>query len=66
MKDLPLHLLLFAVAGAVIVVIGAMFAEPEDERMLATLPRRLLTFFLGCLAVALVMLICEHTFASVS
>ncbi len=65
MNDLPLHLLLFVVAGSIIVVIGAMFAEPEDDRMLKSLPRRLVTFFLGCAAVLVVMLICEHTFASI-
>lgn len=66
MKDWPIHLLLFLLAGAVIVVVSAMFAEPDDARMAKTLPRRLLTFFLGCAAVIVVMLICEHTFARVS
>lgn len=65
MKDLPIHILLFLLTGAVIVVVSTMFAEPEDEAMLKALPRRLLTFFLGCGAVVVVMLICEHTFASV-
>lgn len=65
MKDLPVHLLLFVLAGAIIVVVGAMYAEPDDARMVRTLPRRLLTFFLGCAAVVVVMLVCEHTFASV-
>lgn len=65
MKDLPIHILLFLLSGFVIVVVGSMFAEPEDEAMLKALPRRLLTFFLGCAVVVTVMLICEHTFASV-
>lgn len=64
MKDLPIHLLLFFVAGTIIVLVGAMYAEPDDKRMLEVLPRRLITFFLGCAAVTAVMLICEHTFAS--
>jgi hypothetical protein len=53
------------VAGGIIVVIGAMFVEPDDSKLLKTLPRRMLTFFLGCGAVTVVMLICEHTFATV-
>lgn len=65
MNDLPLHLFLFVVSGSIIVVIGSMFAEPDDAKMVKILPRRLLAFFLGCGAVTAVMLICEHTFASV-
>jgi cell division protein FtsW (lipid II flippase) len=64
-KDWPIHLLLFLLAGAIVVVVSAMFAEPDDADMVKALPRRLLTFFLGCTAVIVVMLICEHTFASV-
>ena len=66
MNDLPVHILLFLLTGAVIVVVSTMFAEPEDAAMRQALPRRLLTFFLGCGAVIAVMLICEHTFAAVS
>lgn len=65
MKDWPIHLLMFLVAGAIIVVISAMFSEPDDAKMVKGLPRRLLTFFLGCGAVVVVMLVCEHTFASI-
>lgn len=65
MSDLPLHLGLFLLAGSIIVVISAMFAEPEDKPMLSAVPRRLLTFFLGCGAVVVIMLVCEHTFAKV-
>ena len=65
MKDLPIHLALFVLAGAIIVTVSAMFAEPDDAKMLRILPRRLLTFFLGCAAVVVVMLVCEHTFASI-
>jgi len=64
-KDLPIHLALFLLAGAIIVTVSAMFAEPDDARMLRVLPRRLLMFFLGCGAVIAVMLVCEHTFARV-
>ncbi len=66
MKDLPIHILLFLISGAIVVAIGALFAEPEDDAALALLPRRLLGFFLGSAIVVAVMLICEHTFAAVS
>ncbi len=65
MNDLPFHLLLFAVAGTVIVVISAFFSEPEDSAALRAIPRRLFWFFVGCAGVAAVMLVCEHTFARV-
>ena len=50
MNDLPLHVGLFLLAGSIIVVVSAMFAEPEDDKMLKVLPRRLMTFFLGCVS----------------
>ena len=65
MKDLPFHLLLFLVSGSVIVIISAMFSEADDRAALRVLPRRLAYFFGGCLLVAGVMLVCEHTFASI-
>ncbi len=65
MNDLPFHLFLFVVGGTVIVIISTLFAESEDAQALAILPRRLLYFFAGCAAVAGVMLILEHTLASV-
>jgi hypothetical protein len=65
MNDLPFHLLLFFIGGSVIVVISALFAETEDIDALAILPRRLLYFFAGCATVAVVMLILEHTLASI-
>lgn len=65
MKDLGLHLLLFGLAGTVVVVIGTLFSEPDDRAALRALPRRLLVFFAGCAVVAGVMLLLEHTVASV-
>ena len=65
MNDLPFHLLLFFVAGTVIVVISAMFSEADDREALKLLPRRLLYYFTGCALVAVVMLVCEHTLASI-
>jgi len=66
MNDLGQHILLFCVTGLVIVVISAMYNEPDDAAMFRTLPRRLAYFFGGCALVALVMLALEHTLASVS
>lgn len=65
MNDLGFHLLLFFASGTVIVVISVLFTEPDDRRALAVLPRRWLVFFAGCLAVAAVMLLFEHTLASI-
>ena len=65
MKDLPFHLLLFLLSGSVVVAISAMFSEADDRAALRILPRRLAYFFAGCGVVAAVMLICEHTFASI-
>jgi hypothetical protein len=65
MKDLGVHGLLFLFAGFVIVIIGTLFSETDDARARAILPRRLLRFFLGSLLVLGIMLICEHTLASV-
>ena len=65
MNDLPFHLLLFVIGGTVIVIISALFTETDDAQVLAILPRRLLYFFAGCVAVAVVMLIFEHTLASI-
>lgn len=66
MKDFGTHLLLFGIVGVAIVVLGAVFSEPEDRDAIRTLRKRLVWFFAGCTAVALVMLAIEHTVASVS
>jgi len=66
LNDLGVHILLFVITGIVIVVISAMYSEPDDGRMFRMVPKRLLYFFGGCAAVALVMLLLEHTLASVS
>ena len=65
MNDLPFHLLLFAFAGTVIVLISCFFSETDDRAAFRALPKRVLVFFLGCTAIAVVMLILEHTVASV-
>ncbi len=65
MKDLPIHLLLFVLVSAVIVLLGSFYAEAEDSQALRGFPRRLGVFLLGCAVLVGVMLICEHTFAGV-
>lgn len=65
MNDLPLHLLLFAVAATVIVIVSAAFSETDDRAALRIVPRRLLYFVAGCAVLTAVMLVLEHTVASV-
>jgi hypothetical protein len=62
---LAIHLLLFLVISLVIVLLSALFAEPEDGSALRSVPRRLGMFVLGCSLLAAVILFFEHTFASV-
>ena len=66
MKDLPIHLVLFAVVGLVITVLNAVFAEPSDGNAVRGLPKRLIWFFLGCAAFAAVLLLVEHLLARTS
>ncbi|MAE27840.1 MAG: hypothetical protein QF599_05590 [Planctomycetota bacterium] len=66
MNDLALHILLFCVAGLVVVLLGALYGEADDRRALRSVPRRLLVFLFGCGAVAAVLLLLEHTLASVN
>lgn len=63
MKDFGFHLLLFLLSSVPIVVLSAMFASRSDREVLAGFPRRYLVFVLGCSAVAVVMLVLEHTLA---
>ena len=65
MNDLPFHLLLFAFAGSVIVLISSFFSESDDRAAFRALPKRILVFFVGCAAIAAIMLVLEHTVASV-
>jgi hypothetical protein len=64
-RDLGFHLVLFVVLGIAIVTLSAFFAEPEDGRALRSVPRRLLVLLIGCTILAGLMLIAEHTVASV-
>ena len=64
--ELGIHLALFALLSVCIVVMGAFYSEAGDREALASVPRRLLVFFVSCALLAAVMLFCELTFASVS
>lgn len=66
MNDLWVHLLLFAILSAVIVLMSAFFSEPEDGPALRSFPRRLVVFFVGCGILTGVLLLFEHTLASVN
>lgn len=64
MKDLGTHLLLFLAVATAIVTLGVFFAEAEDRAARAVWPKRMWTFLVGCAALVAVLLVCEHTFAS--
>lgn len=66
MNDIWVHLVLFVILSSVIVLMGAFFSEPEDGPALRSFPRRLVVFFIGCGILAGVLLLFEHTLASVS
>jgi len=65
MSDLLVHLGLFVFACTVIVAISCMFADSDDANAWRAFPRRWLSFMGGCGLVILVMLVFEHTFASI-
>jgi len=64
-NDLWVHLLLFAILSAVIVLMSAFFSEPEDGPALRSFPKRLLVYFLGSAFLMGILLLFEHTLASV-
>lgn len=65
MNDLGFHALLFVLTSAVVVAVSCMFSEPEDGPALRAFPRRLVKFLVGSAVVLAVMLVLEHTVASV-
>lgn len=65
MRDLWTHLGLFLLVAFVIVVLGAFYGETDDREAFKSLPRRFLTFVIGCIVLTAIVLICEHTFAAV-
>ncbi len=66
MNDPVVHLVLFALIGAGIALLAAFYSEPEDRPALASVPRRFLVFVVGCGILTALMLLAEHTVASVS
>lgn len=66
MHDLGFHIGLFLFSTLVIVAVSCMFTEADDQKALKLFPRRYLTFVLVSTVVVVVMLVVEHTFASVS
>ena len=65
MNDIGIHLLLFFLISAAIVLMSAFFADMDDARALRTYPKRLIYFLFGCAVLTGVMLLCEHTLASI-
>jgi NADH:ubiquinone oxidoreductase subunit 5 (subunit L)/multisubunit Na+/H+ antiporter MnhA subunit len=63
-NDLAVHVLLFALVGAVIVVMNAFHDHAHDGPAFRSLPRRLTTFALGCLIVTALLLFAEHFLAA--
>lgn len=64
MNDLGVHIALFLAISVAIVTLGSFYSEPDDAKALRGLPRRLLTFVIGCAILAAIVLVCEHTFAA--
>lgn len=65
MRDVGLHAVLFLAIGLAICLLGAIFSESDDARMLKSLPKRLLVFSAGCGLLALILIVCEYTVARV-
>lgn len=66
MNDIVVHVLLFLVASLAIVGMGSIYSDAEDGPALRNFPRRYLTFVLGCAVLVGIMLLLEHTVASVT
>lgn len=66
MNDLFQHMVLFFILSAVIVLMGTFYSEADDSKALRAYPKRLGTFFVGCGVLTGVILVLEHTVASVS
>lgn len=57
MGELLRHVLLFGVISFAIVLLGTFHAEAGDRRAFAALPRRALTFLVGCGILALLVVL---------
>jgi hypothetical protein len=63
--DPLVHTLLFVLAAFAIVFSSATFHESEDQALLRGLPKRMGWFCFWCGGIALVMIVAQHTVASV-
>ncbi len=50
-----LHLLLFALATLVVVVMAAFYAEADDTAALKSVPRRFVRFYLSCVVLGAIV-----------
>lgn len=64
--SLGAHIAFFLLLSFAIVVMSAFYSEVEDAPALRSIPRRYGVFVGACAAVAAVMLVLEHLFASPS
>lgn len=65
MSEIAIHILLFLVASLAIVGLGSCYADAADGPALRNFPRRFMMFVAGCALLALIMIVLEHTIASV-
>ena len=65
MTDIGIHVLLFALIGAGIMAMASFYSETADGPALRGLPRRFVVFVIGCGILAALMVVAEHTVASV-
>lgn len=65
MNDLGVHILLFVVVSAAIVLCGAFYTEADDRQALRLVPKRFIWFVGGCLILVGIVLLIEHTVARV-
>jgi preprotein translocase subunit Sec61beta len=65
MDDLGLHIALFLLSAMVIVAVTCMYTEAEDGKAIRLFPRRYATFVLASAAIVVVMIVVQHTMASV-
>jgi len=63
--ELLIHIVLFLIASVAIVGMGSCYSDAEDAPALRNFPRRYLMFVGGCGLLALIMIVLEHTIASV-
>lgn len=63
--SLGTHIGFFLVLAFAIVLLGAFYAEAEDDVAWKSMPRRYGVFVLSCAAITAVMLACQWMFAGV-